>query len=316
MTIVILLVVGVLTIGPYMIPLPPTSEASPEAFARPGGRFVRADGTRTWIQETGPPDGPDVVFLHGFGGSTFSWRDTLGPVGAAGFHAVALDLRGFGLSDKSPDADYSHPAQARFVLAVMDELNLADAVIVGHSMGGNVAATMALDAPGRVRGLVLVDAATGPGATGGGPGGPLLGGLMELPPAQRLAQVLLRTVATPERVAEVLRSAYLDPGRVTTDVEAGYLIPQRLADWDLALIGIIRDGGGNALGERFPTITIPTLVIWGDQDPWVPRSAGEAIRDALPDARLAIIADSGHLPFEEQPRAFLAALLPYLEERR
>jgi pimeloyl-ACP methyl ester carboxylesterase len=311
-----LVVLATLTIGPYLLPLPPNPDVSPEAFARPGGRFLTVDGTRTWIQESGPPAGPAVVFLHGFGGSTFSWRETLEPVGEAGFHAIALDLRGFGLSDKRIDADYGHRAQAWFVLAAMDELDLDAAVVVGHSMGGNVAAHMALEAPERVRGLVLVDAATGPDGAGGGPGGPLLSAALHLPPVQRLARVVLRHTATPERVSALLRSAYLDPAAVTPDVEAGYLVPQRLADWDLALIGIVRDGGGNALADRFSTIATPTLVIWGDQDPWIPPSAGEEIRDALTDARLAIVADSGHLPFEEQPQAFLAALLPYLEERR
>jgi pimeloyl-ACP methyl ester carboxylesterase len=273
---------------------------------------VTADGTRTWVQEAGPTDGPAIVFLHGFGGSTFSWRDTLPAVAAAGYRAVALDLRGFGLSDKTLDADYGHPAQARFTLAVMDELGIDRAVIVGHSMGGNVAAHLALDAPDRVRGLVLVDAATGPDATGG-PGGPIVGALLELPPAQRLAQHLLRRLATPDRVADILRSAYLDPSAVTAETEAGYLVPQRLPDWDLALIGIIRDGGANAIGDRFATIVASTLIIWGDRDPWIPLSTGEAIRRALPASEMVVIANSGHLPFEEQPDAFIDALIPFLE---
>jgi pimeloyl-ACP methyl ester carboxylesterase len=273
---------------------------------------VTAEGTRTWVQEAGPTDGPPVVLIHGFGGSTFSWRDTLPALGAAGYRAVALDLRGFGLSDKVLAADFSHPSQARFTTAVMDALGIGSAVVVGHSMGANVAAHLAVMSPDRVDGLVLVDGATGP-EPGGGPGGPVAGALLALPPAQRLAQHLLRRIATPDRVAGILRSAYLDPAVVTAEVEAGYLAPQRLADWDTALIGIIRDAGANALGERFATIAAPTRIIWGAEDPWIPLARGEALRDALPASELVVIPNSGHLPFEEQPEAFLDALLPFLE---
>lgn len=272
---------------------------------------MTVDGTRTWVQEAGPPDGPAVILLHGFGGSTFSWRDTVPALADAGYRAVALDLRGFGLSDKDSRADHGHAAQARFVVALMEALTIEDAVIVGHSMGGNVAAHLALDAPDRVRALVLVDAATGPAAGGGGP---LVGLLLAVPPVHRWARHAVRTFATPERVSAVLRSAYLEPDRVATpDVIAGYLVPQRLADWDIALLAIIRDGGANGLGDRFATIGVPTLVVWGEQDSWVPLATGMAIHEALPTSDLVVIPKSGHLPFEEQPDAFMAAVLPFLE---
>jgi pimeloyl-ACP methyl ester carboxylesterase len=303
----------VAVVAPYVIPLPASPDEPAEAFARPGGRFVTADGTRTWVQDAGRSDDPAVVLLHGFGGSTFSWRLTLPALAEAGYRAVATDLRGFGLSDKDGRADHGHAAQARFVAAVMDQLAIGDAVVVGHSMGGNVAAHLALDAPGRVRGLVLVDAATGPAAAGGG-GGPLAGVLLAIPPIQRWARHAVRTVATPEQVTQTLRSAYLEPDRVATpEVIEGYLVPQRLPDWDLALLAIVRDGGGNALDDRFSAIDVPTLVVWGEQDDWIPLASGEAIHAALSTSELQVIPNSGHLPFEEQPDSFMAARLPFLE---
>jgi pimeloyl-ACP methyl ester carboxylesterase len=275
---------------------------------------VTTDGTRSWVQESGRPDDPAVVLLHGFGGSTFSWRLTLPALADAGYRAVALDLRGFGLSDKDGAADHSHRAQAQFVAALMDELAIDDAVVVGHSMGGNVAAHLAIDAPDRLRALVLVDAATGPAAAGGG-GGPLAGALLAIPPVHRWARHAVRALATPEQVTETLRSAYLEPDRVATpEVIEGYLVPQRLPDWDVALLAIVRDSASNGLGERFVGIDAPTLVIWGDHDSWIPLASGEAIHAALPTSELRVIANSGHLPFEEQPDAFMAALLPFLED--
>lgn len=309
-------VLSVATVAPYVIQLPHSPDEPAESFARPGGRFIVADGTRTWVQEAGPPDGPAVVLLHGFGGSTFSWRLTLPELAAAGYRGVALDLRGFGLSDKDGRADHGHAAQARFVAAAMDQLAIDRATVVGHSMGGNVAAHLALAAPDRVHALILVDAATGP-ASGGGAGGQLASFLLRIPPIHQAARHVVRSAATPERVTDILRSAYLEPDRVATpDVVAAYLVPQRLADWDLALLAIVRDGADNALGDRIAGIGAPTLVIWGDQDPWVPVSTGEAIVATMPTSAWAVIPNSGHLPFEEQPAAFMAALLAFLETHR
>jgi pimeloyl-ACP methyl ester carboxylesterase len=301
-------------IGPYLIPLPSSPDESPERHARPGGRFVTVDGTRTWIQEDGPVDGPPVVLLHGFGGSTYSWRLTLPALAAAGFRGVALDLRGFGLAEKRFDADYRHPAQARFVATVMDALGIEHAVLVGHSMGASVAAHLAVSAPGRVRGIVLVDAAIGRGLSGPPLGGGIASLLLAIPSLRRLGRVLLRSLATQDRVARVLRSAYLDPATsVTPDVEAAYLVPQRLPDWDLALLGIIRDAGGDRIDRELSSIAGPVLVVWGDRDPWIDRTVGERLHAALPTSGWVVIANSGHLPFEEQPHAFMAALLSFLE---
>jgi pimeloyl-ACP methyl ester carboxylesterase len=109
----------------------------------------------TFVQESGPTDGPAVVLVHGFGGSTFNWRYTLPALAEAGYRAVALDLMGFGLSDKSFDQDDSHAAQADFVADVMTALDIQRATLVGHSMGGNVIAHFALKYPERVEGLVF-----------------------------------------------------------------------------------------------------------------------------------------------------------------
>ena len=133
----------------------------PEDQRYPAGSPFRAqyrvvDGTRLRMIDTG--QGAPVVFIHGFGASIYSWRKTLPAVLAAGYRVIAFDNRGFGFSDK-PASGYGNAAYARLVVALLDSLNLPSAVLVAHSMGGAIAAEVALRYPARVRGLVLIDAA-------------------------------------------------------------------------------------------------------------------------------------------------------------
>src|SRR5207248_8411073 len=117
--------------------------------------FVRIGNAR--IRYVAAGAGTPVVFIHGLGASLYAWRKNLAPVMAAGYRVVALDLLGFGSSDK-PAHGYTNTAYAQLVVALMDSLHLPDAVLVGHSMGGAIAAELAIASPTRVRGLVLIGA--------------------------------------------------------------------------------------------------------------------------------------------------------------
>src|ERR1700686_2642376 len=133
----------------------------PTAARYPAGtplvaRYVRVDGTNVRYIDAGR--GTPVIFLHGLGASMYTWRGNLAPVESAGFRVLAFDNRGFGSSEK-PAHGYTNADYARLLIAFMDSLHLPDAVLVGHSMGGAIAAQCAITDPSRVRGLVLIDAA-------------------------------------------------------------------------------------------------------------------------------------------------------------
>jgi pimeloyl-ACP methyl ester carboxylesterase len=275
---IVLALVAVLILGlvaPYVIPLPAQPDRRPEDVAPVEGRFVTASGLRTFVQEAGPSHGPAVVLVHGFGGSTFNWRHTLPALAEAGYRAVAVDLKGFGLADKMFEQDYRHAAQAAYLGEVMTELEIGRATLVGHSMGGNVIAHLAQAHPERVAGLVFAAAAVV--AEEDGPAfrpAARATALVALPPLRRWLQLALRVAFTPERVTATLRSAYFDPQYATPDVIEGALRAQQVKDWDLALIGILRDSGGNTLPAPLASITAPSLVIWGEEDTWVPLERG------------------------------------------
>ena len=315
---VVLLLVLVVAAS-YLVPLPASPDQDPATLLPVGARLIQVPGEagRTAVMEAGAPEAPAVVLIHGFGGSTFSWRLTVPALAAAGYHAVALDLVDFGLSEKRWDADTSHAAQARHVLAAMDALGIRRAVVAGHSMGGSVALHLAMAAPERVAALVLVDAAAREPREGGalaGIGPALASGALQLPPVRQVARQVVRRLVSADALVDVLRSAYADPAFVTPDIAAGYQAQTRTRDWDVALLAVSRDGGKNALPRALATLAVPTQVIWGRLDPWIPLARGEALKAAIPGALLDVIDGAGHLPFEERADAFMAVLLPFLTQ--
>jgi pimeloyl-ACP methyl ester carboxylesterase len=314
---IILVVAAILVIGPFLIPLPKQPELAPEEVVLDGplegGRFITVDGFQTFMKDVGPRDGEVVFLIHGFGGSTFSWRETLPALANNNYRAVAVDLKGFGLSTKVFDSDFSHQAQADFVAGIMDTLNIERVTIIGHSMGANVTAHFFLAYPERVDKLVIVDGAIATqenGAAGFGASG----WLVHIPQVRRLARITARAVLSEDQIQEMLESAVFDPEFVTPAMTKGYYTPLTIKDWELALLGIVRDARKNTLPQPLNTIKAPTLIIWGEHDTWVSPENGERLLGELPNAELVTVTESGHLPMEEQPEYFNSLLLTFLEK--
>lgn len=315
--IIVIIVAAILLLGPFLIPLPRQPDLTPEEVAQAagvqGGRFITLDDYQTFIQTAGPANGQAVVLIHGFGGSTFSWRETLPALAAQDYYAIAIDLKGFGFSDKTFDQDYSHQAQAAFVIEIMDRLEVDQAVMIGHSMGANVIAHLALSYPERVNKLVIVDGAvvTGDEAQTGLDGG---GWLLRIPQFRRIGRIAARSVMSEEQIGSILETAVSDPASLTPAMIQGYYAPLTIKDWELSLFGIMRDRDQNALPEPVEAITHPTLIIWGEEDTWVEPGRGEDLLETLPNARASVIREAGHLPMEERPEQFNAILLSFLED--
>lgn len=300
-----------LTALPYGLPLDGPPAAHPSRLADANGAFVRVAGESLYYTHVSGP-GEAVVLIHGFGGSTVTWEGVAPVLAEAGYDVYAVDLLGFGLSEKGWAYDASHPAQARRVLGLMDALGIDRAVIVGHSMGGNVAAHIALSAPERVSGLVLVSAAILGESNGMQIVPPAL---LELPPVRRWAQVALRALVVPMFDGLLFDAAALDV-RIPAETVDGYRRALRTPEWDLGLLALTRDADRNGLPGPLSAIRAPTLIVWGAEDSWVAPQDGVYLEAQIPGAQRVEFAGVGHLPMHEVPQEFNAALLGFLETGR
>ena len=282
------------------------ARALPEAQLFPAGteftaRYLVVDGTRIRYIDAGR--GAPVVFLHGLGASMYAWRKNLGAVAAAGFRVIAFDNRGFGLSDKPP-TPYDNGAYARLAIALMDSLRLADAVLVGHSMGGAIAADVAIEYPQRVRGLVLV------GSVGLGAREPLLFRMARWPVLGRVAIAFRGRGFT----GRLLRATYFDPGKVTEADVDQYYAPVAQPDYGRALLGALRQFRFDALEGRLDHIAAPTVVLWGEEDRWVPLGLGRALASGVTRSAFLSVPHAGHSVQEEAPDEVNHLLIRFLKD--
>jgi pimeloyl-ACP methyl ester carboxylesterase len=232
--------------------------------------------------------GQPLVFLHGAGGHT-GWMAFLEALSAR-FAVFAPEHPGFGQSADPPWLDEVADL-AYFHLDLLKALGLADVHLVGTSLGGWVAAEMAVRSTARLASLTLVGAVGIP--AGGAP----------IPDTFRMPE------------DENLRRYYADPGRA-----ARRLGDLATADWRavaknratvtrLAYRPRFHNPG---LAKWLHRIDVPTLLLWGEKDGLVPPAFGEAYRALIPGARLVLLPEAGHAPFDEQKDAFLAAFLDFV----
>lgn len=303
------ILLALLVVAPLLVPIPPLRETvPPEELADPDSSFVEVAGVRVHFKAAGEGE-PGFVLLHGFGASTFSWREVFPSFSSWG-RTVAFDRPGFGLTSRplrwqglNP---YSPEAQVALTVGLMDSLGMRKTILVGHSAGAGVAVHTALAHPERVAALILVAPAVGMGS----PLPPWLRALMATPQARRLGPVFVRRIAV--QGEEILRRSWHDPSRITPEVLAGYRRPLQAQDWDRALWELSLAARPVPLLPRLEELRIPVLVVTGDDDRIVPLEASRRLADRIPGAQLTVIPSCGHLPHEERPAEFLAAVEAFL----
>jgi pimeloyl-ACP methyl ester carboxylesterase len=258
-------------------------------------------------------EGPPVLLIHGFGTNTFTWRH-VAPDLARDHRVIAVDLKGFGQSDKPFDERYSAQDQAELLTQLILDRDLKDLTIVGHSYGGGVALLLALEADTRLKGrigrLVLIDTIAYPQEI------PVFFKLLDTPV---VSQVGVRMAPTDFQIRMALRIAYYDNSKIGPDEIEAYAAPMKTAAGKHAIIHSARQilpPDADAIAARYSSIQLPTLILWCDHDRIVPLDIGLKLRRELPNSSLRLISECGHLPQEEQPEATMLQIREFLGRPR
>jgi pimeloyl-ACP methyl ester carboxylesterase len=291
-------------------------ESTPAAQLAPrSGRYVPAADVRIFLQEAGSPDLPTVLFVHGTGAWSETWRESMRAIADGGFHAVAIDLPPFGYSDRPQPPLYDKASQGQRIVAVLDALHVQRAIFVGHSFGGGPTVEAALLAPDRLNGLILVDAALSireRDAVASEPS-PLINALLGFKP---LRNAMVGTFfSNPRYTKKILQSFIADPAQATDERVAIYQQPlfakgttQAFGEWLPALIAS-RTPARSENPDEYRNLTMPVAVIWGELDTITPLPQGKRLASLAPHAVLTVLQNVGHIPQVESPARFNAALL-------
>ena len=279
-------------------------------WAPPPSDFIDVKGQLVHLRDVGPRDDPTpLLLLHGTGASLHTWDGWTAALKAKR-RVIRIDLPGFGLTGPFGGAyasdDYRGDTYARFVLDVMDALQLPRAIIGGNSLGGEVAWRAVSLAPQRFARLILVDA-TGYAFT---PDEMPLGfRIALLPVLNRVAEVLLPRAA----VAASLRSVYGEPARIDDALIDRYF-ELTLREGNRHALGLrVRQLEMGAHAERIKALALPTLVLWGGRDRLVPLASGLRFAADIRGAKLVVFDALGHVPQEEDPVVTVAAAIDFLE---
>jgi 2-hydroxymuconate-semialdehyde hydrolase len=267
--------------------------------------FVRIRGAGIHYIEKGSGD-KNIILVHGLGGGAFTFRNNIDALVNSGYRVFAIDLKGFGLSEKVIGTDYSHAEQAKILLDFMEKKGISKASVAGHSMGGRVALIAYDMKPQNFENIILIDSA----------------GLENNSPAfynslitQPIVDVLYYNIFIKEKnFQKFLGTAFYNRDFVSQDVIRLYLEAFKIKDANRALLSIIKSNNTYDIETVLKKIDIPVLVVWGKQDGWISLDYAYRFNLLIKGSELAVIDNAGHVSMEEQPEAVNIKMLEFLDK--
>lgn len=283
-------------------------------YLTPESQFIEVGGIRVHVRIKG--QGEPIFLLHGSFASLHTWepwQQELSPY----YQTISLDFPGHGLTGPDSLMRYSTKDYSQLVYELAQKLNLQEYHLAGNSMGGGVALQHASDYPGNVLSLNLIDAA---GATA--PERKTVdstaqrktssGGAWIFQVARHPIFSKLLLSCTPKFLFELnMKQVYGDDAKVTDEVTTRYYeLLLREGNRRATLDRLSMPRKGNSI--QFERLTMPTLIIWGALDTWIPLSQGQRLQQLIPGANLVVFDTAGHVPMEEIPTETVAEYLSFL----
>lgn len=273
--------------------------------------FVEVDGATVHFQEFGEVNNPTLLLIHGYTASTFVWEMVAPQLADEGFHVVAVDLLGFGFSDKPASFDYTITSQARMISRFMNRIGIGTATIVGSSYGGAVGSTLALDYPERVEKLVLVDAVCNDEV--------LSHPLLKIASVPGIGELLAPFLVDSRALQKRRMQGTLAPANhhlITKERIESVNRPLRAKDAHHSVLATARNWNACRIEDDAQYIKQPTLIIWGEEDSVIPIENGEKLYNSILNSRLVVLKNCGHVPQEEKPELFVSLVSGFCHDRK
>jgi pimeloyl-ACP methyl ester carboxylesterase len=252
-------------------------------------------------------DSTPLLLIHGTSSSLRTWDGVTAQLKSQ-YRIIRFDLPGFGLTGPNPNHDYTTRYYNEVIDSLMMALQISRVIIVGNSLGGAIATQYAIYQPGKVRGLVLVDAA-------GLPPAKKTTGAIGFKLAQMPVINQLLTIITPRvLVKKSLQDAYGDTGKVTDSLTTQYFDMLTREGNRKALVDRMRQGWQVTDGNFLTKVQAPTLIVWGSQDRLIPVENAELFQQKIKNSQVHIWGNLGHVPMEEDPVAFSEVLLKWRKD--
>jgi pimeloyl-ACP methyl ester carboxylesterase len=271
-------------------------------YAASSPQAIDIDGLKVHYKETGPQDAPALLLLHGFGSSLQAWDDWSVKLEQK-YRVIRLDLPGFGLTGASPDHDYSEEKDLAILTRFADKLGLDKFSVIGHSMGGKMAWSLAAAQPDRVRALVLM-----------APDGfPEIKDIGTKPYEVPAIMGLIKYVLPKYLVRKSIEPAFAEADALNDALVNRYFDMLRAP----GVRGAILERSNQTIYtdpvSRLKAIKAPTLLIWGEQDQMIPSNNAQSYANVLSNSTTVLVPKLGHLLQEEQPEKGLTAVMQFLD---
>jgi len=273
----------------------------------PEDKYIMIHGVNYHYTEY-PGTGRNVFLLHGFASSTYTWEKVIPYLTKQGYHVWALDMKGAGWSDKPKDAKYDTVTLMQEVNKWMNVMGLKDVVFVGNSLGGAIAVLMALEHPDKTGQIVLIDSAGYPIKK------PFIIRIAKMPLAGEITKLIFGRWMVRWNLKEVYFNDDLIPEE-TIDAYYNRMRTENVLDAKIALARSIDFDAFTPYIKRIPEIKNRTLIIWGENDEWIPLESGYNFKKNLSNSKLVILPECGHIPQEEKPEQTAKIMIDFIEKR-
>lgn len=262
-----------------------------ESVFKDNGRFINLKGEKTYIVEKGKGD--NIILLNGIAASIFTWRHLI-DILSREFHVFGIDYSGTGLSEKK-ERKYSINIFTEQIIDLMNYFNMDKCILVGNSLGGEAALNIAIKYPDMVKGLILIDSA------GYQENKEVTKFLVRLS-RFKITSRLLNFCMSRKFVKKIIKWGLYNDEIVNYDMVDGYYKPMKTKGGLKAFIDLVKNLSFTEFNyNEVKNIEIPTLIIWGRDDKWIPLSDGYRLKKDIKNSELIIIEDCGHGPQEEKP---------------